>query len=864
MRRDRSRKNCGSAWLCIVITVFGLSGFFDTPIQAQINVTPLPQKQAELEKVAAQHNVYQKIAALLKRSHRSPLLTTGPSLLENAVVIAYEPKAKHRAGYLENDFNFTVRFVLKNQNFTFEFWPDTQELYIISIDRAFYAEELDYPVPTVTTDSSGFRINGINDSAQIRQLESLGNTPIAMIERRMQLEINHRPSYLTVEESLPKLLADDNDFVRLRELTHQKLAAALLYFETLYERGYINKPGPYGPIARVIANGLPFEVSVHEMIGCQHSPFDDNDNQHLPLYYLEITNLVTGRQIFYNNLLGIFVQAYGFYGGHRTDFREDPEKIIAVFGLLPVALEYELATDPVARLILNSSQKMHLATSDAVERLERLANLDERLNRIDSGDYQIDIRDYPLLSYLAYSLGEKPKHPSLQQRIHLQLSPSSLDVPLEDCKALVNFLVKLPDEQRQQILQAIKTVTLPEREWDFFYELAELLNVARENAAPSILSTVQFLLGKMPAEKLDPMTLTKALWRLTENETTIPAPLATVIDKSLPQIQRFWERQFRDNGSFLTRFGLLVPSSITTASITIDEISDLRSAADKLVRQVEESTNFARQFGGKNPTNQQVLGLLGLLERLRNSPQKTPLAQADQELLDALQIDPALLPIAFNIVRQERTGHQDPVQAPAEAVFFKLFNAQAKNAYALQRAIARLPATLPEGTRQLAIAILDREIDSRSNFHADDVERLLSFIEAPGLEDSADLSEKVLLLMYYKLSLPEFGDFFSSDYIDWSIMPKIERYNPIRITINRQALDQTPVTSTRNGRTRSGIGSLGGRSRIVKIPIHEVRCNQSIFHYEDHYLVATETSTKQPNLVIDGNQLLLIGFGAGR
>ncbi len=172
------------------------------------------------------------------------------------------------------------------------------------------------------TEPSGFVVGGTNDSDLIRGLKIINNEPVGLLEQRMRPGKSSMAGFLGQDEKLIDVMVEDNDYVRSQGLTHKELGEQLRYAEAVYRQFGINE---------YQYKGRNFRVGVTQWRGIQDSPFKDGTGASADM---EITNLDTGSSLRASMLMGHMIERYGFYEGHGTPYRVDPEKIIEVFDYL--------------------------------------------------------------------------------------------------------------------------------------------------------------------------------------------------------------------------------------------------------------------------------------------------------------------------------------------------------------------------------------------------------------------------------------------------------------------------------------------------------------------------------------------------
>ena len=174
----------------------------------------------------------------------------------------------------------------------------------------------------IRTTREGFNINGKNPTSLILSLTSLNGTPIKELEARMRPGNFSRAGFLGDNESLIKVLADDNDKVLGMGLTHQQLADLLNKITNAPENAYFK------------INGKQFSYTVQRWKNPQESPFKDGTGTY------EDYTVVRSRpwkRITFSGLLVEMIRLYGFYEGIETTHRLDPEDLATFLGLIPPA-----------------------------------------------------------------------------------------------------------------------------------------------------------------------------------------------------------------------------------------------------------------------------------------------------------------------------------------------------------------------------------------------------------------------------------------------------------------------------------------------------------------------------------------------
>lgn len=174
----------------------------------------------------------------------------------------------------------------------------------------------------VTTESSGFKIGGRNETSLIRSLREINGQSISALEARMRPMHDSMAGFLGQNESLLEVMARDNDFVLSQGLTHQDLASVLMYAREHYFKGFGTE---------FTLGGRRYQVEMTNYRGMQFSPFEDKTATGSDM---AIKNLDTGASLSCSGLLPDMIQRYGFYEGHQTSYRLEPAAVLEVFDFL--------------------------------------------------------------------------------------------------------------------------------------------------------------------------------------------------------------------------------------------------------------------------------------------------------------------------------------------------------------------------------------------------------------------------------------------------------------------------------------------------------------------------------------------------
>lgn len=197
-----------------------------------------------------------------------------------------------------------------------------------TILRKITPEELESPNPKPVETKEGFKIRGVNETALVKSLKTLGGVTIYQLEAEMRPgEISHG-GFLGRGERLLDILAEDNDAVLGMGLTHQQLADFLFYFADA--QAFADKHPEALPQAYEYS-GRTYTYSEMAFRGIQKSPFRDGS---LTNKEMTVTNLKDGSKISFSGLLPIMINRYGFYEGKGAPQRLDPKKLAEFAGLV--------------------------------------------------------------------------------------------------------------------------------------------------------------------------------------------------------------------------------------------------------------------------------------------------------------------------------------------------------------------------------------------------------------------------------------------------------------------------------------------------------------------------------------------------
>ncbi|MFO1518659.1 MAG: hypothetical protein U1F57_03185 [bacterium] len=162
-----------------------------------------------------------------------------------------------------------------------------------------------------------FETGVVNSTEAILELKEINGQSVDVLERRMRPGASSTEGFLGENESLLRVMAEDNDYVLSQGLTHRRIALEL---------GRVEAAGQLG-----LYRGRRFAVKGIIYLGSQESPFRDGDGASMDL---RIVNLDSGKSMRYSTLLPAMIAKYGFYEGRETPYRLDPRQILEVLDFL--------------------------------------------------------------------------------------------------------------------------------------------------------------------------------------------------------------------------------------------------------------------------------------------------------------------------------------------------------------------------------------------------------------------------------------------------------------------------------------------------------------------------------------------------
>lgn len=191
--------------------------------------------------------------------------------------------------------------------------PITDELFPLD-DRDGFSRPAEQGSP--------MNIGMLNETESINNLTEINGQTIDELEASMRPGKDSIAGFLGEDESLLEILANDNDVVIKRGLTHQELARKLFTVVKLMKMS--------GPGYEFEYSGQRFKVEGQFTKGIQFSPFEDDTGAS---YNITLTNLNTGKSIMFSRLHPDMIHRYGFYEGKGSSYRLEPEDVIEIFGL---------------------------------------------------------------------------------------------------------------------------------------------------------------------------------------------------------------------------------------------------------------------------------------------------------------------------------------------------------------------------------------------------------------------------------------------------------------------------------------------------------------------------------------------------
>lgn len=200
-----------------------------------------------------------------------------------------------------------------------------------AVDLARYLDLAEFyvPPPAMKRDPiTGFHVGGQNDTALIERLTELNGRKIVDLEADMRRGASSGEGFLGASEKLLDVLADDNRYVVEKlGLTHQELARHLHAMATIGWWKWKHKED----VTAFVYRGRRLIVTLTFTRGSQPSPFNDGTESGANA---TVENLDNGRKITFALLVPSMIERYGFYEGHGTDYRVDPQQVVDVLDFL--------------------------------------------------------------------------------------------------------------------------------------------------------------------------------------------------------------------------------------------------------------------------------------------------------------------------------------------------------------------------------------------------------------------------------------------------------------------------------------------------------------------------------------------------
>jgi hypothetical protein len=184
------------------------------------------------------------------------------------------------------------------------------------------------PVVPRKDPKTGFIVGGKNDTELIKRLTEINGKLIPKLEKAMRPKALSTAGFLGKDERLLDVLAEDNRYVvDERGLTHQELAKHLHAMGAVWRWQQKHKEAE----APFLYHGRKYRVKGEASRGFQPSPFDDDTKSGSNV---KVTNLETGKEMWYGLLVPYMLERYGFYEGHGTNYRLEPRKVLEVFDFI--------------------------------------------------------------------------------------------------------------------------------------------------------------------------------------------------------------------------------------------------------------------------------------------------------------------------------------------------------------------------------------------------------------------------------------------------------------------------------------------------------------------------------------------------
>jgi hypothetical protein len=203
--------------------------------------------------------------------------------------------------------------------------------------------------PSVASTSSAFKPGERNSTDAILSLTHLNERAIADIEREMRPGKGSQAGFLGADESLVEVLAADNEAVAKLGLTHGDIAQKISGVIDLVRANRVTfNSRSFPPVSEpFVYDGRRYRIEVQQSKGLQFSPFGDGAGS----ADYRLTDLETGKSIFFSDLHPDMIAKYGFYEGKGTTYRLNPEDAAAVFGLAKAPVSSHSTAIPLTPVV---------------------------------------------------------------------------------------------------------------------------------------------------------------------------------------------------------------------------------------------------------------------------------------------------------------------------------------------------------------------------------------------------------------------------------------------------------------------------------------------------------------------------------
>lgn len=661
--------------------------------------------------------------------------------------------------------------------------------------RQLTPEELKLKPADVITTDEGFKINGINDTNEIKGLNSLNGISIYKLEADMKPSKLSDSGFIGIDESLLQVLANDNNTVLKMDLNHQQIADFLEYFKKAFDVVFKNEAS-YEKHAFEY-NGRIFIFEIEAWRGIQESPFNDGTFTNTDC---NLVCLQDGSSINYSGILPEMIRRYGFYEGTKVSYRLDPKSIAEIAGFLPKSKE-----DPVAQLVKDDKSVVEIKTIEQLKRLRTLAHCGKDLTFASNCSICPDSLE-TLIYYLRFLHDDynlKSASPSsiinitsriIKDNLNSQTFEVSPDTAFEDMDTLCNAVPTYFSPLSQDVLRSIKRIKFnSENSYELKIFLKKCLDQLMKKHTDESTNThdeyFSGLLQKLEINNESTLIIFKEIsyyyesFKSQNEKLKFIETIETIMPTLKDQIISLYLQVRMDVGDNDSMEQLLI------------SFADFRKQYQMYEETISSLVDFARRIGGKSVNKEDMFQLY-----LALSTKNDQSSQMQIEAMQKLGLEPELINYAYIAARWVNSTNPR-----IDHVINQLFNGAAKNMQDIEIASNKLPANLDEAAKNDVLKIITGIIKKQCKVSLEEFifqinTKAAELVQNKELKENNEfltIKEIDILNIYLGLSLPSFKNFLISSFVKKNIT---EAYgNPVEVSIDTDAINTIPETVIKDG-----------------------------------------------------------------